>query len=236
MRTRLELNILPQPDDYTCGPTCLQAVYRYYGDHLDLSQVIAEVPFLESGGTLAVLLACHALARGFKAHIYTYNLQVFDPTWFHPDVDMREKLASQLKVKHNPKLYVDSTAYIEFLDLGGKLYFEDLTPSLIRRYLRRSIPILTGLSSTYLYQAVREYGPDDVEDDIRGEPNGHFVVLCGYDKEERTVTVADPLASNPLSNSHLYEIGIDRVINAILLGILTYDGNLLIIEKNEDEE
>lgn len=237
MRTRLELNMLAQPDDFTCGPTCLQAVYRYYGHNLDLSQVIAEVPFLESGGTLAVLLACHALARGFKARIYTYNLEVFDPTWFQPNgPDIRERLRTQLKVKHNPKLYVDSNAYIEFLELGGELRFEDLTPSLIRKYLRRSLPILTGLSSTYLYRAMREYGPTDIEDDIRGEPNGHFVVLCGYDQEERTVVVADPLASNPLSSSHLYEIGIDRVINAILLGILTYDGNLLILEPKEPEK
>jgi hypothetical protein len=34
---------------------------------------------------------------------------------------------------------------------------------------------------------------------------------------------------NPLATEHLYELDIDRVINAILLGILTYDDNLLVI-------
>ena len=36
METRLSLDILPQPDELTCGPTCLQAVYRYYDDNISL--------------------------------------------------------------------------------------------------------------------------------------------------------------------------------------------------------
>ena len=64
METRLKLDILPQPDNMTCGPTCLHALYRYYGDDLLLEDVIEQVPSLEGGGTLAVLLACHALRRG----------------------------------------------------------------------------------------------------------------------------------------------------------------------------
>ena len=76
------LEILPQPDQFTCGPTCLQAVYRYFGDSVPLPKVIDEIPQLEDGGTLAVVMACHALARGYQATIYTYNVNVFDPTWF----------------------------------------------------------------------------------------------------------------------------------------------------------
>ena len=37
--------------------------------------------------TLAVLLGCHALRRGYEATIYTFNLQVFDPTWFEEPTD-----------------------------------------------------------------------------------------------------------------------------------------------------
>ena len=67
METKLRVEILPQPDDNSCGPTCLHALYRYYGDELPLDQVLAEVPMLESGGTLDVLLANHALARCAQA-------------------------------------------------------------------------------------------------------------------------------------------------------------------------
>ena len=77
-----KLKILTQPDDSTCGPTSLHAVYQYFDDDISLDQVIKEVSFLEEGGTLAVMLGCHALKRGYKVKIYTYNLHVFDPTWF----------------------------------------------------------------------------------------------------------------------------------------------------------
>ena len=29
---RLPVEILPQPDETTCGPTCLHAVFRYFGE------------------------------------------------------------------------------------------------------------------------------------------------------------------------------------------------------------
>ena len=224
--------MLPQPDDTTCGPTCLHAVYRYHGTEVPLAEVIQAVPRLETGGTLGVLLGCDALRRGYAVSLFTYNLQVFDPTWFGPrPVDLVAKLRAQAKVKTSQKLRLACEAYVEFLQLGGRVRFEVLSGSLIRRYLNRDLPILTGLSSTYLYGTMREYGPEDDEDDVRGTPAGHFVVLSGYDRKARMVQIADPLESNPHSPTRRYAINIDRVLNAILLGVLTYDANLLVLEK-----
>ena len=75
-------DIQAQPDEVTCGPTCLQALYNYYGDTVALTDVIRGCAKLKFGGTLAVMLGHHTLQRGYRAHIYTYNLNVFDPTWF----------------------------------------------------------------------------------------------------------------------------------------------------------
>ena len=233
MAGTLELDILPQPDDTACGPTCLHAVYRYLGDTLDLPTVVREVTQLENGGTLAVMLANHALRRGYRATIYTYNVQIFDPTWFtQTDVDLHTKLVAQAAAKQDQKLRVATGAYLEFVRLGGVIRFEDLTTRLIRKHLVAGIPVLTGLSSTYLYRAPREAGPKDEEDDVRGVPAGHFVVLCGYDRDQRTVRVADPLHPNPLRLGTTYSITIERVLCAILLGVLTYDANLLMIEPH----
>lgn len=236
MKTRLSLEMLRQPDDVTCGPTCLHAVYRYWGERVSLEDTIAEVPMLEAGGTLAVFLACHALRRGYRAKIYTYNLNVFDPTWFYPGAPpLREALEEQLRAKrHNAKLRIATKAYLEYLELGGQVCFEDLNAKLIRKYLDRQIPLLTGLSATYLYRYPREYGERCDYDDIRGMPSGHFVVLCGYDKKSKSVLVADPHFPNPFAASHLYEVNIDRVICSILLGLITYDGNFLVLEPKTD--
>jgi hypothetical protein len=218
----------------TCGPTCLHAVYQFYNDHIPLKDIISEIPQLAEGGTLAVYLGCHALHRGYKTTILPYNLQVFDPTWSNcSHKEIITKLKKQLPVKkHKTNFEVVTNAYLEYLELGGRLQFEILTAQLIRKYLKRSIPILTGLSSTYLYNSAREYDAGGClkYDDVRGESSGHFVVLAGYNKEDRNVLVADPLVPNPLTTSQYYPVNIYRLICAIMLGILTYDGNLLIIE------
>ena len=231
METKLDLEILPQPDDITCGPTCLHAVYRYYGEDASLAELIQEIAQVEEGGTLAVMLGRHALARGYEVKIHTNNLQVFDPTWFKQEgFPLKERLLAQMAVKTSTKLQQASKVYVDFLELGGEVRMDNFTPALLRKYLAQSIPILTGLSSTYLYNCSREYGPTCEPDDIRGFPVGHFVVLCGYDSTTNNVLVADPYPKNPLGDKHYYEIEVDHVIRAILLGVLTYDANLLIIQ------
>jgi hypothetical protein len=230
MEKRLPLQMRPQPDETTCGPSCLHAIYRYYGTDIPLEALIREVPSLKEGGTLEVFLGCHALRRGYSALIYTYNLKVFDPTWLVPGgPDIRERLRAQMAAKDVPKLHTASKAYLEFLELGGEIRFEDLTTVLIRKYLNKSVPVMAGLSATYLYRSPREFGRDGNWDDIRGESAGHFVVLSGYNREDRTVLVADPLIPNPVSETQNYDVPIDRLLCAILLGVLTYDASLLII-------
>jgi hypothetical protein len=227
---RLPLQMLPQPDETTCGPTCLHAIYGYWGETEPLDPVIARTYRMEQGGTYAVYLACDALRRGYRTTIYTYNLLVFDPTWFKSrDVNIAERLQRQREVKMDHRLQQVTPGYIEFLSLGGRLRFVDLSPGLIHRILRRGMPIITGLSSTYLYHASREYGANDTRDDVRGLPTGHFVVIAGYDASRRRVLIVDPYEPHPYGATHEYWISLDRVVGAVLLGIVTHDANLLIV-------
>lgn len=230
MKTRIEFDIVAQPDDYTCGATCLHSVYRYHGDRIGLDNVIQDVEHLDEGGTLGVFLGCHALRRGYKVSLYSYNLQVFDPTWQTlAQSELADRLAKQMAVKAQRKLKVASKAYVEFIELGGQIRFAELAPKLVRRHLTGNVPMIAGLSSTYLYQSAREYGPQGEYDDVRGVPGGHFVVLCGYDTTTREVRVADPYHANPTGKGLYYDVGINRLICSILLGILTYDANVLVI-------
>jgi len=232
----LDIRIQPQPDDVTCGPTCLQAVYRHLGQRMDLAQIISEVRGLHDGGTLAVYLGNHALKLGLKARLYSYHLKIFDPSWRGATpAELAGKLEAQLGFKHGKKFEAASRAYIRFLELGGEIAFDDLTPELLDVPFEAGLPVLTGLSATYLYDSRREYTNRHnraVYDDLRGEPTGHFVVLCG--REGRKVRVADPFIGNPLADdSHYYDVEVDRLIRAILLGVMTYDANLLMISDGE---
>lgn len=228
----MKIDILSQPDDETCGPTSLHAVYKYFNYNISLDKLIKDIPFLEEGGTLAVYLGIDALNRGFNATIYSYNLKVFDPTWKKlSKAELLEKIKQQKKIKTGKKFLQASNAYIHFLEKGGDIKFEVLTKSLLRKYIGNNIPILAGLSATYLYDCPREIENDfgaTVYDDVAGKPTGHFVVLY-KDNEDKTISVADPYDSNPINKTNYYSVNSTRLINSILLGILTYDANILII-------
>jgi hypothetical protein len=228
---KIDLSIASQPTDTSCGPTCLHALYKYYGYSIELPKLIDEIPTVEGGGTFAVLLGADALTRGFRVTTYTYNLDVFDPTWFALSRDqLQDKLRQSLKVSNKSfKVKQAIKAYSTFLELGGEILFEDLSGSLIRKYLKLNKPILTGLSSTFLYQSPREVSETNESNDLLGAPAGHFVMLCGYDNVRQEVYIADPYDQNPLHKTRYYAVPMDRLITAILLGVYTYDGNLLII-------
>jgi len=231
MSKRIDLSMSTQPDDLTCGPACLHSIYQYYRDPIELQAVIDEVEMLADGGTLAANLGSHALARGYQATIHCFNLMIFDPTWFELEVrDLQSKLRQQLEIKTNPKLKIGIEGYLRFLDLGGKLLFEDLNPSLLGGYLAKKMPIIAGLSATHLYRCSRENPATTVYDDVGGEPAGHFVVLTGLGEEQEEIMVGDPLSPNPLSSEFEYPVEIHHLISSILLGVVTYDANLLVIQ------
>ena len=121
MSRSLDFNVTAQPDEVTCGPTCLHSVYRYFGDEVSLDAVIADVRMLDAGGTLDVFLANHALERGYRASLFSYNLQLFDPTWYRlPAADLAQRLQAQAKAKRDPKLRQATRGYLRFLELGGE--------------------------------------------------------------------------------------------------------------------
>lgn len=232
------LTINTQPNDETCGATCLHAIYKYYDLEIPLEDIILNVKRSRSGGTLAAFLGLHALERGFKATIYINNVDIFDPTWFTASGDAQKdiltKLDQQLAFNEHEDIIQSTMAYQDYIKKGGVVRFRTLNSRLLKSYFDRNIPILTGLSATYLYRCKRELFVNGVSvgDDIQGAPCGHFVVLCGYDNSHRHIVVADPAGPNPISHDNYYKVSSARLINAIMLGVLTYDANLLIIEPN----
>ena len=91
------------------------------------------------------------------------------------------------------------------------------------------MPVLAGLSATHLYQTPREVGATNIYHSIKGEPAGHFVIVNGYDARANCAYIADPMNPNPLKSQY-YNVGFNRLVNSILLGIVTYDSNILVIK------
>jgi hypothetical protein len=221
-----------QPDDVTCGPTCLRKVYDFFGLEIGVDEIAEALERNEDGGTLAVFLGIAAMKQGFRARIYSYDLRIFDPTWatLSPEA-LTEKVFQRFPSLSDPKRLHAAGAYIRFLEMGGEIHFDELTHRLLKSIIDRGHPVLAGLSATYLYKMPRErWDPvtgELVEDDVRGEPIGHFVVIAGYDQWGRRLTVLDPHKDAPVPEGGRIEVDADRLINAVLLGDMTYDAVLL---------
>lgn len=231
----INIKINTQPDDETCGSTCLHAIYQYYGYDISMEEVTKTVKRSASGGTLAPYLGTHALERGFTASVLINNMDIFDPSWFEhgeASVNLSEKLAEQLKYKDHAGITQSSLAYQEFLHAGGIIKFKFLCVELLKEYFSYNLPIITGLSATYLYNCPREIYDNKTSmfDDVKGTPCGHFVIIAGFDETHRQIVVVDPHRENPLSRNNYYKVSSHRLINAILMGMITYDANLIIIQ------
>jgi hypothetical protein len=214
-----------QPDEVSCGPTCLLQVYRHWGDDVPFERVDADVRKNPDGGTLAVWLALDALSRGYRARIHPFDLDVFDPTWATLEpAHLSARLRARAEAVEGGKLAASIRAYADFVDGGGRIAFDELTPALLMDVLDRGRPILTGLSATWLYRQARER-EDGEPDDVAGDPVGHFVVVCGYAGGGATFSLRDPHESVPTDGC--YEVSAARLINSVLLGASTYDADLL---------
>jgi hypothetical protein len=230
MDVELPVLIERQPDYTTCGPTALHAIYRYYGDPIDLQTVIRETPKLPGGGTLGVHLSVHALSRGYEVDTWVCNTRHLDPTWFQQPTDVLAKLKARWQAKglmDDPRYGPAIEAMTRYIELGGRLVWGDMAPELIGQRLSYGNPLLTGTNGTYLYQCARETeaGPDDVA----GEAFGHFIVICGYRSSDQTMAIADPLLDNPAHGTKYYRVNAYRLLGAIFLGVGTDDGNLVLI-------
>ena len=113
-------------------------------------------------------------------------------------VNLADKLQAQAKAKRRLKLQVATSGYLDFLKAGGAIRFMDLNRALLRRLLQtrptRSDWFECNLSVS-LGSRVRPR--NDVDDDINGEPVGHFVLLTGYDRHKREILISDPTFSQP---------------------------------------
>ncbi len=227
----MSLDVGRQPDDESCGITCLQSIYRFYGHEISLDRLQNEVEHWRTGGTVNVNLARHALREGFSAEICTYNIRIFDPTWKDlPNEELSRKLKLRQAKMRSKKQKMVIQFYLDFLELGGIIRLDDLNEDLFDSLFAKDRPIIVGLSATYLYQTMRET-PNNVDNDIIGQPVGHFVVVSGWDRSRREVVIHDPLRKNPISASGNYNLPFTKFSNAVMLGIITYDENLLIISK-----
>lgn len=226
---RLPVPRLVQPDDVSCGPTALTAVLQFHGAKLDLPAVRSATPVNPDGGTLAPHLGRAALSFGFAVRAHPLALKVFDPTWRGlPREALRDRVGRRLQTRPEGRERRVHEAWLGFLDAGGEVALGELRASELVGAIDRGHPLICGLCVTWLYQHARELPDDNQIDDIEGQPVGHFVVICGYERGGAKFVVADPWPQPPFAHDDgLYVVSRRRLTQAILLGDATHDAVLV---------
>lgn len=56
---RLPVAMLPQPDETPCGPTCLDAIYRYWDEESRLAEVTGRTRKRQYGGAILLGIVTH---------------------------------------------------------------------------------------------------------------------------------------------------------------------------------
>lgn len=225
-----------QPDDVSCGPTCLAQVLAFHGDLQPISALIARVRKNPDGGTLAVHLGQLALELGYRARLYPFGVRVFDPSWWElplPAIVARLHRRHQRLQDEREREII--AAFLRFLADGGELRFQEPSAALLVGRLARGRPLICGLSATWLYRQPREDPWTNQPDDIGGQPVGHFVTLVGYTGRGRHIHVTDPSEDAPFDaggdlggeRTGRYPLPTDRLLHAMLLGDTTRDAVLL---------
>lgn len=215
------IEMLPQPDDTSCGPTALHAIYKYYGLDIPLNTVISELEgYSTLEGTYDAMIGVDALKRGFQVNIFVYNLRIFDPSWKY-DESITEKLYTMKARLSDPRLIKSVEWFIRFSEMGGHIVIS----SPLINALTAEHPVICGLSATHLYNCRRE-NPITNEYDEFGSPVGHYVVTDAH-FGDTSVPIYDPYGDRSRIRKIEYIMPINAVIESIMLGTLTYDGSVI---------
>ena len=90
-------------------------------------------------------LSVHALQRGYEVTTWVCNVRHMDPTWFQQPTDLLAKLKARAAAKNfadDPRYGPAMEAVEQYLELGGKLVWGDLTPELIAKQMGNGTPLL----------------------------------------------------------------------------------------------
>lgn len=188
-----------------CGPNSLTMLLSYYDSSIKLEEVLKNTPQVKNLGTFDGWLGVTAIKLGYKVRINSLNIESIPRKWHSLKLS---NILKKLKTKKTKDKALNHSikGYSKFIELGGKLIFENINKEMLIKKLNKG-PILIGLSSSYLYKEEKTVG--------------HFVVVNGY--ENNKFSIIDPWHSIPFSKNGRYKLEPNKLINAILLGALTYD-------------
>jgi hypothetical protein len=171
-----------------CGPTSLQQILRYYGIDNGMEEILRSVKMF-SFGTPTVYLAMGAKKMGLDVKIVTLDVDYVDPSWKGITGDViAGKLRERLKlVNLDENIRLRTEGLAEALESGVELEIEAPSKEILINNIKKGVPPIITVSYNILHGRMRKTSAGN-RDDVKGFPDGHFVVVNGYDEKNFIIT------------------------------------------------
>lgn len=228
MNKQLFPNIKQKVTSNTCGPSCLEAIYRHYGKDRGLEGILEDLHITKEESTYGPQLARHLNNNGFKTCICSSDPNVVSPEWRNASVDsIIEDLKGWIIYhfdKKVDKIWIKKALFLLFyLQEGGNLQVNDVTRSFLDKSLQEGNIILACVAESWIWKK-RKISKVAKYDNIKGKVHGHFVVV--YEQEDEKYLISDPYPTNIQDKEGLYKVDKDTLITSIL----TWSSEILIIK------
>jgi hypothetical protein len=157
------------------------------------------------------------ISKNLRPKIITNNINIFDPAWFSFG---NKNLIKQIKKRKKYLNIVDRSIvddYIEYLESGGKIAFNTISSTLLTEFIKDDKPVIAEVASTYLYQKSKATIPGKFNDPIKGDIEGHGVVISGYKGKNTKFKITDPGEYNPYQEGGNYWISEELLLASIFI-------------------
>lgn len=229
----MRLNILPQINHQLSGAETLRGIYAYYGEDISMDDLVVSTTRFSNRRLRPLALAIDALERGYAVTVHCCDTRIFDLSWMGlVSSELKEKLEYHKSKADSVHLTQTFDAYIQILEKGGTIDLSEINRAVIRKAVELKAPIIAAVSATHLFHSKREYLDSKdrpVLDDAKGKTAGHLVAVTAWVGKE--ITLHDPYLANPITGKAKYKVYISRLMRSILLGVLSYDAQMVVITK-----
>ncbi|MBD3362355.1 hypothetical protein GF362_01395 [Candidatus Dojkabacteria bacterium] len=223
-------NIKQKADSSACGPSCLQAIYKYYGKDLKLKMILEDLHIDKDTSTYVSQLARHLNTNHLSTTLISSNPFVVSPDWKAKPKKVVIKELKEWILHHFNKgkvenIWIKEALYLLFyLQEGGNLKISNITTDLIDKYLEDQNLILCCLAENWIW-GKRKISKVVEYDNIKGHVNGHFVIV--YDKNKGDYQISDPYPTSIENKEGLYAINKEELLTATL----TWSHEILIVNN-----
>jgi ABC-type bacteriocin/lantibiotic exporter with double-glycine peptidase domain len=206
-----------QADDFNCGPTCLEIIYKAKGINRSIKDILEDLGFDEKGdSTYSPQLCRELLKQNVKNRLILSNSFVVTK---QQQKLKRGELINDLKkwlVLNTNHTWFTSALHILFLlQEGGMVERRTYTAKDLKKAIQAGKAVILCSNTADLWEA-KKISKQSKFDEIKGETHdGHFVIADKLDRDQ--VRVIDPYPTNKSGREGVYYVQIDDLINSCLI-------------------